>query len=50
MSQSQLDRLAKDLTELNEYITKIKGRGDMDLVLKLKRKREFLASKLETAA
>jgi len=50
LSQIQLDRLTKDLTELNEYITKIKKRGNMDLVSKLTRKRKFLESKLNKAA
>jgi uncharacterized membrane protein (DUF106 family) len=49
MSKIQLDRLRKDLEELNEYITKITKRGNMDLVTKLKRKRDFLESKLATA-
>jgi len=49
MSQIQLERLRKDLSELEEYITKIKKRGNMDLVSKLKRKHEFLKSKLATA-
>jgi uncharacterized membrane protein (DUF106 family) len=50
MSKVQLDRLTKDLTELNNYIDKIKTRGDLDLLSKLKRKRDFLKSKLVTSS
>jgi len=49
MSRIQLDRLRKDLEELNLYINKIEEKGKMDLVLKLKRKRDFLETKLEAA-
>jgi hypothetical protein len=50
MSKVQLDRLTKDLTELNNYIDKIKTRGNLDLLSKLKRKRDFLKSKLVTSS
>lgn len=50
MSKVQLDRLTKDLTELNNYIDKIKIRGNLDLLSKLKRKRDFLKSKLVTSS
>lgn len=49
MSRIQHDRLRKDLEDLNLYINKIKEKGKMDLVLKLKRKRDFLESRLEAA-
>lgn len=49
MSRIQLDRLRKDLEELNLYISKVKEKGKMDLVLKLKRKRDYLESRLEAA-
>jgi len=49
MSQIQLDRLRRDLEELNLYINKVKEKGKMDLVLKLKRKRDYLESRLEAA-
>ena len=41
MSKIQLDRLRNDLTELTNYMEK------NDLLAKLKRKHEFLKSKLE---
>ena len=50
MSKVQHDRLTKDLTQLNNYIDKIKTRGDLDLLSKLKRKRDFLKSKLVTSS
>lgn len=49
MSKIQLDRLRKDLEELNLYIQKVKEKGNMDLVLKLKRKRDFLENKMDAA-
>ena len=49
MSRIQLDRLRKDLEELHIYISKVKEKGKMDLVLKLKRKRDYLESRLEAA-
>lgn len=49
MSRIQLDRLRKDLEELNLYISKVKEKGKMDLVSKLKRKRDYLESRLEAA-
>ena len=49
MSRIQLDRLRKDLEELNLYISKVKEKGKMDLVSKLNKKRDFLESKLEAA-
>lgn len=49
MSKIQLDRLNKDLIELNLYMEKVKKKGNNDLLSKLKRKHDFLKSKLETA-
>ncbi len=50
MSKIQLDRLKKDLIELNSYMDKIKQKGKLDLLSKLKRKHDFLKSKLETSS
>ena len=50
MSKTQLNRLTNDLIELNNYIDKIKGKGNFDLLSKLKRKRDFLKSKLVTSS
>lgn len=49
MSKIQLDRLARDLMELNDYIVKVRSKGNIELLSKLKRKRDFLKSKLETS-
>lgn len=49
MSRTQLDRLTNDLTELIQYMDKVKSRGNSELLSKLKRKHDFLKSKLETA-
>jgi len=46
MSKIQLDRLRNDLMELEQYINKVKKRGNNDLVSKLKRKYEFLSSRI----
>jgi hypothetical protein len=48
MSRIQLDRLSKDLNELVHYMDRVKQRGNLDLLSKLKRKYDFLKSKLET--
>jgi len=48
MSRIQLDRLRNDLLELTSYMEKVKQRGNKDLLSKLKRKHDFLKSKLET--
>jgi uncharacterized membrane protein (DUF106 family) len=48
MSRIQLDRLRNDLSELTSYMEKVKQRGNTDLLSKLKRKHDFLKSKLET--
>lgn len=50
MSKIQLDRLKRDLLELNVYIDKVKRRGNNDLLSKLTRKYDFLKSKLETSS
>ena len=50
MSKIQVDRLKNDLLELNNYIESVKMKNNTDLLSKLKRKREFLQSTLETAA
>jgi len=50
MSKIQVDRLKNDLLELNNYIERVKMKNNTDLLSKLKRKREFLKSTLETAA
>ena len=50
MSKIQVDRLKNDLLELNNYIERVKMKDNKDLLSKLKRKREFLKSTLETAA
>ena len=50
MSKIQVDRLKNDLLELNNYIERVKMKNNTDLLCKLKRKREFLKSTLETAA
>jgi len=49
MSKIQFNRLKNDLLELNIYIERVKMRSNIDLLSKLKRKREFLESKLELA-
>ena len=46
MSKIQLDRLTNDLSELDDYIDKVRNRGNIDLVDKLLRKREFLSTRL----
>jgi uncharacterized membrane protein (DUF106 family) len=48
MSKIQLDRLRNDLLELTSYMEKVKQKGNTDLLSKLKRKRDYLQSKLET--
>ena len=50
MSKIQFDRLSNDLAELTNYISKLKKKGKQDLVSKLKRKKEFLESRLEAAS
>jgi len=50
MSKIQLDRLKKDLMELGSYMDKVKQKGKLDLLSKLKRKQDFLKSKLETSS
>jgi hypothetical protein len=50
MSKIQLNRLHKDLIELNSYMEKVRLRGKLDLLSKLKRKHDFLKSKLETSS
>lgn len=50
MSKIQLDRLKNDLMELDNYITKVRQRGNTDLVQKLSKKREFLSTRLAEAS
>lgn len=50
MSKIQLERLRKDLIELAEYMKKVERRGNKDLSNKLKRKYEFLSTKLAETA
>lgn len=47
MSRIQLDRLKNDLLELTNYMEKVKKKNNKDLLSKLKRKRDFLESRLE---
>ena len=47
MSKIQLDRLKNDLLELTNYMEKVKQKNNKDLLSKLKRKRDFLESRLE---
>ena len=46
MSKIQLERLRNDLLELEHYINKVVKKGNKDLVSKLKRKHEFLSSRI----
>lgn len=50
MSKIQLDRLKNDLMELDNYIKKVRQRGNTDLVQKLSKKREFLSTRLAEAS
>lgn len=50
MSKIQLDRLRNDLTELEQYIKKVRKKGNKDLVSKLKRKYEFLSTRIAEAS
>lgn len=50
MSKIQLDRLKNDLIELDQYISKLYERGNLKLVSKLTKKREFLSSRLAEAS
>ena len=50
MSRIQLDRLKNDLIELDEYIKKVRKKGNSDLVSKLNQKRKFLSSRLANAS
>jgi len=47
MSKIQLDRLKNDLLELTNYMERVKQKNNKDLLSKLKRKRDFLESRLE---
>lgn len=47
MSKIQLDRLKNDLLELTNYMERVKEKNNKDLLSKLKRKRDFLESRLE---
>lgn len=46
MSKIQLERLQKDLIELDTYIEKVKRKGKNNLVAALTKKRDFLSSRL----
>lgn len=50
MSRIQLERLKKDLTELETYISKVKKRGNMNLVSMLTQKKEFLQTRIAEAS
>jgi len=50
LSKIQFDRLRNDLAELTNYINKVKKKGNIDLVSKLKRKQQFLESRLQAAS
>ena len=51
MSKIQVDRLKNDLLELNNYIERVRmKKKNKDLLSKLKRKREFLESTLESVS
>jgi len=50
LSKIQFDRLSNDLVELTNYIKKVKKKGNIDLVSKLKRKQKFLESRLIAAS
>lgn len=51
MSKIQVDRLKNDLLELNNYIERVRMKtNNSDLLSKLKRKREFLQSTLESVS
>jgi len=50
MSKIQLDRLRNDLTELEQYINKVRKKGNKDLVSKLKRKYDFLSTRIAEAS
>tara|TARA_B100000035_G_C20759796_1_gene447797 strand:- start:221 stop:382 length:162 start_codon:yes stop_codon:yes gene_type:complete len=39
---AQFDRLKQDVIELENYITKLKQKGKIDLATKISRKREYL--------
>lgn len=41
---AQFDRLKQDVVELDNYIAKLKKKGQKDLVSKLSHKREYLAN------
>jgi hypothetical protein len=41
---TQFDRLKQDVIELDNYIAKLKKKGQKDLVSKISRKREYLAN------
>lgn len=43
---SQLDRLKKDSSDLNEYIRKVESEGNQLLARKLKQKFEYLNSRI----
>jgi phage shock protein A len=49
MSQSQVERLKKDVEELNEYAKRLKRRGQKDLLSKIIHKKQFLEQHLAQA-
>lgn len=50
MSKIQLERLQNDLLELETYIDKVEQKGNKDLVSKLKRKYDFLYTRIAEAS
>ena len=50
MSKIQLERLQNDLLELETYIDKVEQKGNKDLVSKLKRKYDFLHTRIAEAS
>ena len=51
MSKIQLERLKNDLIELNNYIERVKMKNNnTDLLSKLKRKRQFLQTRVDLAS
>ena len=49
MSQAQVERLKKDVEELNEYAKRLKRRGQKDLLSKIIHKKQFLEQHLAQA-
>ena len=47
MYGSQIERLKKDSKELKHYIQKVERTGNTQLVYKLQKKHQYLASRIE---